>query len=228
MAGSPETKATRAVWSSDSDTPPLYLVSNEICRAIQEGAQQRVLFWIRWLLEEDVRVRKETKGHGLSTKERGPAFLTQKSRTEAGHYVAELLFAVYKELAAKGAIRMHEEFREIYGLWQGGEKRMPTKFRKDCLALMALICCEVPRWKVPASQTLVADPVRLSRAVSQGGSFFNEVLANPVKETIKASMTRATKQKKAKPLTEKEQRELTTEEKFSEYDRAMEAYLSKF
>lgn len=228
VAGSPETKATRAVWSSDSDTPPLYLVSNEICRAIQEGAQQRVLFWIRWLLEEDVRVRKETKGHGLSTKERGPAFLTQKSRTEAGHYVAELLFAVYKELAAKGAIRMHEEFREIYGLWQGGEKRMPTKFRKDCLALMALICCEVPRWKVPASQTLVADPVRLSRAVSQGGSFFNEVLANPVKETIKASMTRATKQKKAKPLTEKEQRELTSEEKFSEYDRAMEAYLSKF
>jgi len=230
VAGSPETNATRSVWASDSDTPPLYLVSNEICRAIQEGAQQRVLFWIRWVLEEDVRVRKETKGHGLSTKERGSAHLTQKSRTEVGHYIAELLFAVYKELAAKGAIRMHEEFREIYSLWQGGEKRMAAKFRRDCLGLMALICCEVPRWKVPASQTLVPDPVRLSRAVAQGGSFFNEVLANHMKpeNAIKASMTKAAKQKKAKALTEKEQRELTSEEKFTEYDRAMEAYLSKF
>jgi hypothetical protein len=45
---------------------------------------------------------------------------------------------------------------------------------------------------------------------------------------IKASMTRASKQKKAKALTEKEQKELTTEEKFSEYDKAMEAYLNKF
>jgi hypothetical protein len=41
-------------------------------------------------------------------------------------------------------------------------------------------------------------------------------------------MLKATKQRKQKQLTEKEQRELTTEEKFSEYDKAMEAYLSKF
>jgi len=230
VAGSPETKATRTVWSSDSDTPPLYLVSNEICRAIQEGAQQRVLFWIRWTMEEDARIRKETKGHGLTTKERGAAHLTQKSRTEVGHYIAELLVAVYKELAMKGAIRMNEEFQEIYSLWQGGEKRMATKFRKECLGLMALICCEVPRWKVPASQTLVADPVRLSRAVGQCGSFFNEVLANVMKpeHNMKSSMLKATKQRKQKQLTEKEQRELTTEEKFSEYDKAMEVYLRKF
>ena len=227
VAGSPDTKATRQTWSSDSDTPPMYIVANEICKAVQEAAQARALFWIRWLLEEDARVRKETKGHGLSSKERGPAFLGQKSRAEAGYFIADLLFNIYKELAATG-LRMHEEFRELYNLYRCSEKRMAAKFRKDCLALMALICCEVPRWKVPASQTLVADPMRLSRAVAQAGSFFNEVLANPAKTAIKESMTRLKKEKKAAPLTDKEKKELTTEEHFSEYDKVMEAYLNKF
>jgi len=229
VAGSPETRATRQTWSSESDTPPMYLVSNELCKAIQDGAQARVLFWIRWLLEEDARVRKETKGNGLTSRERGPAFAPQKSRTEVGYFIADLLFNVYKELAEKG-IRMHEEFRELYNLYRCSEKRMAAKFRKDCLGIMGLICCEVPRWKVPASQTLVADPVRLSRAVAQSSGFFNEVLANPMKpeKAIKASMTKAIKEKKDKMLSDKEKKELTTEEHFSEYDKAMEAYLNKF
>ena len=220
VAGSPETKATRQTWSSDTDTPTMYLVANEICKGIQEAAQARVLFWIRWLLEEDSRMRKETKS-GLSSKERGPG-----RATEVGYFIADLLFNIYKELAATG-IRMHEEFRELYNLYRCSEKRMATNLRKDCLALMALICCEVPRWKVPASQTLVADPMRLSRAVAQAGSFFNEVLANPMKTHIKANMMK-TKKVKAKPMTDKDKKELTTEEHFSEYDKVMEAYLNKF
>jgi hypothetical protein len=45
---------------------------------------------------------------------------------------------------------------------------------------------------------------------------------------IKASMTKAAKQRKAKALSDKEKKELTMEDKFSEYDAVMEAYLNKF
>lgn len=225
VAGSPETRVTRATWSPESDTPPMYLVANEICKGVQEAAQARVLFWIRWLLDEDSRLRKEKQS--LSTKERGPVVLSQKGRTDVGFFIAELLFNIYKELAAAG-IRMHEEFRELYNLYRCSEKRMATSLRRDCLGLMALICCEVPRWKVPASQTLVADPMRLARAVAQAGSFFREVLANPMKTHIKANMTKAKKEKKLGKMTDKEKKALTEEEHFSEYDKVMELYLNKF
>ena len=224
-AGSPETRVTRATWSPESDTQPMYLVANEICKGVQEAAQARVLFWIRWLLDEDSRIRKEK--HSLSTKERGPEVLSQKGRTDVGFFIADLLFNIYKELAAAG-IRMHEEFRELYNLYRCSEKRMAASLRRDCLGLMALICCEVPRWKVPASQTLVADPMRLSRAVAQAGNFFREVLTNPMKTHIKANMTKAKKEKKVGSMTDKEKKALTEEEHFSEYDKVMELYLNKF
>ena len=105
---------------------------------------------------------------------------------------------------------------------------MAASLRRDCLGIMALICCEVPRWKVPASPTLVADPVRLSRAVGQAGSFFREVLANPMKTHIKANMTKAKKEKKAGPISEKEKKTMIEEEHYSEYDKVMELYLNKF
>jgi hypothetical protein len=225
VASAPETKATRLVWASDGDTPPLYLVSNEICKAVAEGATEKALFWIRWVLEEDTRVRKETKGHGLSTKERGVES-NGKMRSEAGHYVAALLLEIYRDLATKNLVRMTEEFNELIRLWKGGEKRMPTRFRKECLALMTLICCEVPKWKVPAAPTLVADPIRLSRAVGQSSSFFNEVLsyrapANP----LKPNMMKGPRQKRK--LNENDKKELTMEEHFDAYDAAMEAYLNR-
>ena len=99
---------------------------------------------------------------------------------------------------------------------------MASSLRKDCLGLMALICCEVPKWKVQASQTLVADPMRLSRAVAQSSSFFNEVLANPMRTDIKPNMTKVKKTKVA------DKKALNTEEHFSEYDKAMEAYLNRW
>lgn len=232
VAGAPETRATRTVWSSEYDTPPLYLVSNELCKAIQEGGQERSLFWIKWVIEEDTRVRKETKGNGLSTKERGLASSNQKAKCDAGHFVAAVLLEIYKELANSNTVRMNEEFGELYRLWRGGEGRMAARLRRDCLGLMALICCEVPRWKVPAAPSLVADPVRLARAVGQSGAFFNEVLAYKMISEIKPNMTKA-KSEKAKATKkssekEKEKKDLSMEEKFSEYDAVMEAYLSKF
>jgi hypothetical protein len=220
-------------WTSDGDTTPLYLVSNEICKAITDGASERVLFWIKWVLEEDARIRKETKGHGLSTKERGPAVIGSRSvapkqRSDAGHFVAALLGEIYKELASKNLIRMHEEFGELMRLWRSGEHRMPGRFQRDCLALMALIVSEVPRWKVPAAPTLVEDPVRLARAVGQSGGFFNEVLANKALSEVrqlKPNMTKLRK-KKVEP-TDKEKKEMTIEEHFDAYDAAMEAYLNR-
>jgi hypothetical protein len=230
VAGAPETKATRTVWTSDGDTPPLYLVANELCKAITEGGSESALFWIRWVLEEDARVRKETKGHGLSTKERGSATLPVKQRSEAGHFIAEVLGAIYKDLASQNLIRMHEEFGELMRLWRGGESRMAIRLRRDCLGLMCLIVCEVPRWKVPAAPSLVADPVRLSRAVAQGSSFFNEVLAHKglsAAKQLKPTMTRARSSKASAKATEKEKKELSLEEHFDAYDAAMEAYLNR-
>jgi len=226
VANSPETRAVRAVWSSDGDMPPLYLVGNELCRAIQEGRTEQSLFWVKWLLEEDARIRKDTKGHGLSTKERGVGAGSSKSRTDASYFVGELLVEVYKEFSSKGMIRMGEEFAELYRLFRGGESRMAARGRRECLGWMVLLCCEVPRWKVPAAPTLVEDPMRLSRAVSQSSAFFREVLSNPalpVTSQIKASMARVAKEKKKKGTKPCE----TVEEHFAAYDEALNAYLSR-
>jgi hypothetical protein len=230
VAGAPETRANRKVWSSESDSPTLYLVGNEFCKAIQDGVTERALFWIRWTLEEDTAVRKSTKGHGLSNKDRGPPQASPKSRTEAGHYMAALLNEIYKELAEKGLVRMVEEFQELQRLWKQGEPRMAARLRRDCLALMAMICCEVPRWRVPAAAPLVSDPIRLARAVAQSPSFFHEVLAyKPLKSILKPTMTKGTggPRKSKKEPTEKEKKEMSMEEHFDAYDAVMEAYLNR-
>jgi len=245
VAASPETKATRIAWNgAEGDTPPLYLVANELCKAITEAASERVLFWIRWTLEEDARVRKETKGHGLTSKERGPAggpmvngkvtAIPPKQRSDAGHFIAQVLGEVYKELAAKSLVRMHEEFGELMRLWRGGEGRMPARFRRECLALMALIVSEVPRWKVPAAPVLVEDPTRLARAVGQGSSFFGEVLTYPPlapSKLLKPNMMKAPKgpktSVKGKKVNEREKKEMSMEEHFDAYDAVMEAYLNR-
>jgi len=230
IASAPETRATKTVWSSEGDSTPMYLVANELCQAIQQGSSERSLFWVRWLMEEDIRVRKETKGNGLSTKERGPSTAAPKSRSEVGHYIAAVLMEIYKELASKNILRMHEEFSELYNLWRGGEKRMPTSLRREALGLLVLICCEVPRWKVPAAPSLVQDPVRLSRAVAQAPAFFNEVLAYkslPEEKQIKPPMTRTKSEKKVKVPGEKEKKESEIEQHLQAYDAAMEAYLNK-
>ena len=231
VAGAPETIATRKVWSVNGDTTQLYLVSNELCKSISEGASERALFWIRWTLEEDARIRKETKGHGLSSKERGQATASgAKTRSEAGHFLAAVIGEVYRDLATKNLVRMHEEFGELMRLWRGGEHRMPARCKRECLALMCLICCEVPRWKVPAAPVLVEDPVRLARAVGQATSFFNEVLAYKslgIDKQLKPNMTKAVRKKKEGVVTDQEKREMTMDDKLAAYDLAMEEYLRK-
>ena len=226
-----EARATRAVWTPEADSMTLWHVGNELCRAIEEGASERALFWIRWCLEEDARIKKEMKTNtGLSTKERCITSAKQKERTDAGHFLSDVMTQVYRDLSARKIIRMDEEFAELVRLWKGGEIRMATRLRRDCLGWMAMALCEVPRWKIPAAPTLVADQVRLARAVKMGGSFFAEVLSYrplPPGKGLKPSMTRAARTKKEKPLTEKEQKELEMQEKFDTYDAIMNAYLNQ-
>jgi hypothetical protein len=122
---------------------------------------------------------------------------------------------------------MHEEFQEIIRIFRGKEKRMPVRLKRECLGLLTLICSEVPKWKIPAAQTLVKDPIVLSRAVNQSSSFFNEVLANPslsADKLMKPGMTKASKKKVDK---EKEKKVVCMEEQFDAYDKAMEAYLNR-
>ena len=168
-------------------------------------------------MEEESRLRKAKAG-ALSTRERGS--ITGKSRADAGYWIAALVNEIYKEFAAKGLVRMNEEFQELIRLYHGGESRMPARLRRDCLGLLVLICAEVPRWKVPAASSLVADPVRLSRAVGQGARFFHEVLAHPslaAGAQLKASMARLRKKKEKTEV----------KEDHDEYDVVLDRYLAR-
>jgi hypothetical protein len=221
VASSPETKATRTIWSSDGDSTPLYLVANELCKAVQEGSTERALFWIRWAYEEDARIRKETKGAGLTRKER-LAVGSPSQKTDVGLFFIGLLIELYKELAEKQLVRMHEEVSEIARLWKSGEKRMASSVKKDLLALLVTICCEVPRWKVPAAPPLTQDEPRLARAVSQVPGFFQEVLSFkplPVNSQLKPKMMQAPKKKVVK--------ETPIDERLAAYEAAMDAYMNK-
>ena len=226
VASAPESRAVRAVWGSDTDSPTLYLVGNEFCKAVEEGAIERALFWVRWVQEEDARLKKQMRGYGLSSKDRGPPSQSQRAKTDAGHFMAAVLLEIYREYKQKGLVRMDEEFSELLRLWRNGESRMAARLRKDCLGLLVLLCCEVPRWKVPAAPKLVEDPMRLSRAVSQAGQFFQEVLAYPPLPAASQITTKMLKMRlaKQKKLTEKQQKEMEMDEQF---DSIMDLYLKK-
>ena len=49
---------------------------------------------------------------------------------------------------------------------------------------MIQIISEVPRWKVPAAQPLIKDPVVMSRAVQQSVRFFLEVVQKPPVQSV--------------------------------------------
>jgi hypothetical protein len=141
-----------------------------------------------------------------------------------GLYFIGIFIELYKELAEKQLVRMHEEVMEIARLWKSGEKRMASSIKKDLLVLLATICCEVPRWKVPAAPPLTQDPGRLARAVSQVPGFFQEVLAFkplPVNSQLKPKMMSAPKKKKV------EQKTSAMDDHLAAYEAAMDAYMNK-
>lgn len=220
-----ETEVVRRVYKPSSDLSALYTVSCELVKTASDGATEKTLFWIRWLLDEDSRLRKEFKS-GLSTLDRGPATVRGKNRSDAGFYLMTLFAEIYKEYASKQLIRMNEEFQVLLDLYKGSEPRLSGKGRRDILALMAQILCEVPRWKVPAAPTLIQDPISLSRAITQSGSFFREVLAEP-KVSLTGRGRSIFKIASTKGLRDKIKKGTTMEDQMEAYDAAMNAYLNK-
>jgi len=220
-----ETEVVRRVYKPSSDLSALYTVSCELVKTASDGATEKTLFWIRWLLDEDSRLRKEFKS-GLSTLDRGPATVRGKNRSDAGFYLMTLFAEIYKEYASKQMIRMNEEFQVLLDLYKGSEPRLSGKGRRDILALMAQILCEVPRWKVPAAPTLIQDPISLSRAITQSGSFFREVLAEP-KISLSGRGRSIFKIASTKGLRDKIKKATTMEDQMEAYDAAMNAYLNK-
>lgn len=221
-----ETEVVRRVFKSSNDLFPLHIVACELLKACSDGGTEKALFWIRWLLDEDSRLRKENNGSGLSTLDRGPPNLGTRQRTEVGYFLLQLFVEAYKEYAAKQLIRMTEEFQALADLYKGSDKRIGAKGRRDILGIMAQIICEVPRWRVPAAPTLIKDPAALSRAIQQAPNFFKEVLVNP-RVSIPGNKTIFTTGKQSAKQKEKAKQGITMETKFSAFDAAMEAYLSK-
>lgn len=166
------------VWSQSTDLPILYTATNEMVGGITEGALERALFWLRWVFEEDAGLRKKY-GSGLSTRERGPAFLSPKQRTHPGFFICAVLAEVYKEFAERGLMRMHEEFQTLLDIYRSVDKGVGARRKQDSLILMVQILVEVPRWKVSAAPSLIKDPLVLSRAVGMAEIFYKEIMLMP-------------------------------------------------
>lgn len=226
VASASETAVLKRVWKPEGDLMILRTAGAELLKAISEGSTEKCLFWIRWLFDEEGRVRKENKGASLTTISRGTAG-GSKSSSEVGHYIATLFAESYKDLASRNLIRMNEEFQCLLTLWRGGDADITASARKQILGLLGQILCEVPRWKVPAAPALVKDPIQVSRAVSQTGKFFREVLANPAVQNNKELQKRL-KAKGAEPKQKmKKGAAAEYEDKMAAFDAAMNAFMSR-
>lgn len=195
--------AVRKVWQRNSDLEPMLHAGNEMVFAITEGATERALFWVRWLMEEDAIIRKKYNS-GLTTLERAPPHLKGAQKTSVGYYIIAVLAEVYKEFAEKGMVRMHEEFQALLDIYRAADPRNSQKRKVDTIALMIQLLTDVPKWKVPAAPTLVSDPKAMERMVSQAETFFREVLTLPLPSRLLPATVTGLRQKKAKEPTKED------------------------
>jgi len=218
--------AVGKVFNGTYDLQVVKRVGDEFAKACNDGATEKAFFWMKWLLEEEARLKKDNKG-SLSNQERGPPGWPNKFRCHIGFFIINLLTELYKELAAKQAVRMHDEFKAILNLYCLPNKIISQKRRQDLMCLAIQIVCEVPRWKIPAAPSLVKDPLALERAVSHSESFFREVLAydppigDLMKEAKKSGKTLVVKGKTSKQL-----RQMNVEEHLAAYDAAIDQWLT--
>jgi hypothetical protein len=213
-----DTEVINKVWKSEGDLMVLRIVGNQICKSLAEHSLERVLFWMKWLFEEELKVKKENSKGSLTTIDRGLG----KNKADVSAYCIALFAEYYKELARKNQIRMHEEFQYIIDIFKSQDNRYTNTFKKNLLGLCARILCEVPRWKVPAANPLIKDPLVLSRTVAQMPKFFAEVLQYPA-----VSSTNLQKLLKNKGKIEKPKKKVSIEEQFAAFDKAMEQYMMK-
>jgi hypothetical protein len=211
-----ESEAVRKVWSPQHDQMIMRFVGNQILGACEEVNIEKALFWLKWILDEDKRIRAANKGFTMTTSRRSGSGLVKADKSEIGYYIAAILAEAYKDLAKRGIIRMHEEFQSLIDLWRGKQARLSLRQKQECLAIMILVISEVPRWKVPAAQPLVKDPTIMSRAVQQSVRFFQEILAKPhVPAIVPKDITGSSKKKKVvltgKPTSTEDQMRLMDE-----------------
>jgi hypothetical protein len=226
VAGAPETAALRKVWRPEGDSSVLRTAGAELCKAIIDGAVEKALFWVKWLLEEEGRVKKEVKGASLTTYERGAPGSKQKAGV--AFFVLALYAEIYKELAAKQLVRMHEEFQTLLDLWRSGEKNIQGSARKQILTVLTQILCEVPRWKVPAAPALIKDPVAMSQAIRQVPKFFREVMAyDPPQAAAAIAQAFRSRGKVDTKVVAKATKAEAAETKMEAFDRAPEDYFSR-
>ena len=223
VAGATETAIIRRVWKAEGDMTLLRLAGSELLKAITDGSLEKTLFWIKWLFDEEATLRKETKGAALTTIHRGPT-----DSTDVGHFIAALFAESYKEMASTNMIRMAEEFQVLIDLWRGADTRISPASRRKVLGIMGQILCEVPRWKIPAAPALIKDPVQVSRAVSQTGKFFREVLAHPPVKKGQAVLKLFRSRGILDTATRKKKEKINEfQSKLDAYDKVMNDYLNR-
>ncbi|NDB85561.1 MAG: hypothetical protein EB127_23090 [Alphaproteobacteria bacterium] len=220
----PEKEAVKKIWKHGSDQPQLYHAGNEIIHACGEGATERALWWLRWLLEEDGLVCKRNN-MGLTSIDRGGAGGKSRKKGLVGGYIVGICAEAYKEAASRGQVKLHEEFQCLIDLHRdGGLVGLGSARRRDCLALMIQILSEVPRWRNPTSPPLLTmatinpsilpgtpgqqssgtDDILLARAVGQAEVFFREILAlPPLKKSLTTAIRAKTKKKVSANIVDK-------------------------
>jgi hypothetical protein len=224
QGGATETAALRKVWRPEGDSSVLRTIGAEICKSISEGALEKTLFWIKWLFEEEAALRKR-KGGGLTTYDR--SIPGSKNKGGVGFFLLALFTEIYKECAAKGTLRMDEEFQTLVDIWKS-DKDIPLSAKKQILTILVQILCEVPKWKVPAAPALIKDPVAMSVAIRQVPKFFREVLAYDPPKAV-AALTKAFRSRgKVDPKAVlKAKKGEAAEDQMSAFDRALDAYFSR-
>lgn len=223
-----EPAVVRKVWRPEGDMPLLRTAGSQLCKAINDGSTEKALFWLKWLLEEEVMTRKYDKSV-LSTIQRGPSNLSTRQRTDVSFFVIHLYAEIYKELAAKQLVRMNEEYQTLLDMWKTPPKAIVGSAKKQILVLLTQILSEVPRWKVPAAPTLIKDPVSLSRAVTQTPKFFKEVLsyAAPANQNVLVKFfTKGKSTVDVKAVVKAKQKD-AAEEKMSALDQALDDYFNR-
>ena len=192
---SPDSGAVRRVYQHAHDQRQLLHAATEMMGAVSAGELGRAIWWLKWIFEEDALVRKEFKGPGLTTLNRGPP--GGKDKNNVGFFLVFVLAEGYKELAGRGMIKMHEEVQTIIDLYRTADSRLTARRRMELLFLLVQILTEVPRWRVPSAPTLIKDPIVMSRAVEQVPLFFKEVLVYPpLSRLLPKTVSRAKPKKK--------------------------------
>ena len=221
--------AVGRVFRQGSDLAILRRIGDEFAKSCAEGATEKALFWMKWLFEEELYLKKNKEG-SLSTAERGPIGWPQKSRNHVGFFIAALLAEIYKDLSQKTGMRLHEEFQSLLHIYSIHDKNTTQKRRINALCLCIQIVCEVPRWKVPSAPSLVTDPVALERATGHAENFFREVLAfdPPLGDVVKEAKKGLVKATKGPVIMDaKKRKEQFLQEKLNAYDAMIESWMGQ-